>query len=420
MEKNNKYLIVLGRGIEGCGNTRNAIELENYLKSQGSECHSISVKEIAIGRGKAHVHNIKPVKFVKDFGIVIAEVDWCDRIVVISVPPKKCEKEVKDNFLAMCKHASETGKKMTYLQFDHRSSSICRNMYTEEEYFKLFDYFDTVVTHSYTNDFVLKFLKKNNIACKKLVARDAEHNNFFSIDFEDVKSKHWKPFEQKEKKSLHFLGRSAAWKGPWLLKQLHMKYFKPDGYITYLEGLEISMAALDKLFSQIKPKKVVADDNILVQFSKDDLNAFNNGTYEFKRDMPAYVLPPYFRDDGLEHMSKSMFGIEMILLDDNIAKDMIENSMLETVACGTMPVVRKHWADVFTVNGKSISELGFENTGIICLDENDPKPAIELMDKLQDDKAMYDKYRNIAYEFYKSIFDNQVILKQLKKIVDEA
>lgn len=415
-----KYLLVLGRGVEGCGNTRNAIELEKYIRFQGDECVSISTKEIKIGRSKAHSHDIIPVAFSNSFGDVLSRIDWSDKIVLISVPPKKCEDVVKDNFLAMCKYANEHGKKITYLQFDHRIHSISRNMYFEPKYFSFFGYVDVVVTHSYTNDFSLKFLKKNNISCKKLIARDAKHNNFFSIDFDSVRRKFWKPFEEKEQRSIHFLGRSAAWKGVWLLKKLHMDYFKDAGYITYLEGLEISMAALDKIFSQIKPKKVVADDNILVQFNKDDLAAFNNGTYKFERNKPAYILPPYFRDDGLEHMSKSMFGIELILLDDYIAKDMIENAMFETVACGSIPIVRKHWADIFAVNGKTLSELGFENTGIVCMDENDPFSALELMDKLQSSKEMYDKYREIAYNFYKSIFDNSVILKQLKDIVDNA
>ena len=413
-----KYLLVLGRGVEGCGNTRNAIELENYLRANGDECQSISTKEIKIGRSKAHTHDIVPMSFSKDFNKVLEKIDWCDRIVLISVPPKKCEDVVKDNFFEMIKYAHEHNKKMTYLQFDHRIHSISRNMYFEPKYFDIFKMIDVVVTHSYSNDFSLKFLKKNNILCNKLIARDKEHNNFFSIDFDSIKNRFWKPYEQKEQKSIRFLGRSAAWKGPWLLKKLHMDYFKNDGYITYLEGLEISMAALDKLFSQIKPTKIVADDNILVQFKKEDLIAYNNGTYKFERNKPAYVLPPYFRDDGLEHMSTSMFGIEMIILDDYIAKDMIENAMFETVACGSIPIVRKHWAKIFTINGESIYDLGFEKTGVICLDENDPSEALKLMDKIQSDKALYDKYRNVAYDFYKKTFDNSVILKQLKEIID--
>lgn len=413
-----KYLLILGRGIEGCGNTRNAIELENYIKEQGHECVSISNKDASVGRSKAHEHNINIVSFANKFDNVLSYINNCDKIVIISVPPKKVEKQSKDNFLKAIEYAHQNGKKITYLQFDHKSHSISRNMYVESDYISFFNNLDLVITHSYDNDFVKKFLVKNKINVN-LVARNEKYNNFFSIDFDSLKPL-WKSFADKEHKSIRFLGRSAAWKGPYLLRELHWNHFKPADYITYIEGIEMSIGVLGSLFTEIKPNKIEREDNIVLCLNKKNMEAFNKGEYKFERNAPAYILPPYLRNEGLERMSKTMFGCELILMDDYIAKDMIENAMLEIVACGSIPIFRKHWAELFKINGIPLAEYDGKEIGTILIDEDNPTDALKLMNEISCNEELYETYRNNAYNFYKSIFDNSVILKQLVDLIDNA
>lgn len=416
------YLLVMGRGIEGAGNTRNAIELENYINNNcaGDECYAIANKDVTVGRGWDQVNDIEKISFATELSRVKACIDKADKVIVTSVPPKKIDDATKDNFMEALQYAHDNGKHITYFQFDHRIHSICRNMYFEPKYYKMFDCFDLVVTHSYDNDFSTKFLQKNGIKLKKFVARSKEINNFFSIDFDAVKNEFWKPFSSKEHRSLRFLGRSAAWKGPWEVRDLHWKWLKDAGWITYIQGIEMAINTLEHVFKEITPKKVVRDDINLVVFNKADNAAFKNGTLEFKRGTGAYVLPPYLRTDGLDAMSRSMFGIELIGMVDYIAKDMIENTMFEIVASGAVPVFSKHWAELFTIDGKPLASYPFEETGTVLLDMADPQPAVDLMNKLSDDEVAYDKCRNAAYAFYKKFFDNNVILAQLLKLVNEG
>ena len=416
-----KYLLVLGRGIEGAGNTRNAIELENYINTKTNDtCSAISNRDVTLGRGWDQENDIEKLSFSTELDQIKARIDNADRIVVTSVPPKKIDEANKDNFLAAIEYAHSKGKHITYFQFDHRIHSICRNMYFEPKYFKLFDCFDLVVTHSYDNDFSTKFLQKNNIKIKKFVARSKDINNFFSIDFDAVRNAFWKPFSEKEQKSLRFLGRSAAWKGPWDVRDFHWKCLKDRGWITYIQGIEMAINTLEHVFKEITPKKVVRDDINLIVFDKEDNKAFKEGRYVFKRNTGAYVLPPYLRTDGLDAMSKSMFGTELIGMADYIAKDMIENTMFEIVAAGAVPIFSKHWADLFTIDGKPLSSYPVKESGTLLLDMANPQPTVDAMEKLSSNAAAYDFMRETAYKFYKKFFDNDVILSQLLKLISES
>ena len=116
-------------------------------------------------------------------------------------------------------------------------------------------------------------------------------------------------------------------------------------------------------------------------------------------------MPPYNHDKAMERMSRCQFGIELLMITDSFLLDTIENAMFEIVGVGNVPVFRKKWAEAFTLDCKSIAEHGFEKTGTVVLDEEQPEEAVVLMNKLSDDKEAYDKARNAAFTFYSKYFD---------------
>lgn len=413
-----RYLLILGNGIEGMGLSRNAIELENYINSTGNIGVTIANSDASCERSKLMVHNIQLVSFANEWDRLVEYIDNCDKVIVCSVPFSKYEEKTKTNFMNLLDYAHTIGKKITQLQFDHKFYHISRTAYAEEVYTeKFFNSIDLILTHTYENDFCKKFIEKRGIKTN-IIAKNEKNNNFFSIDFDSIKPI-WKPFSEKEYKSIRFLGRSAGWKGPYLLRDLHWKCFKNHGYITYIEGFTMGIGTVNSLCTSLKPK-IFREDNIVVCTNKETTTKFKNGEYEFKRNAPAYFLPPYVRKEGLERMSKTMFGCELIIMPDNTAQGMIENVMFEIVASGTVPVFRKHWAELYTINGKPLIEYGNEQTGTIFIDEDNPLEAVELMNKLADNEEQYDLYRNNAYKFYKSIFDNSVILPQLLELINNA
>ena len=415
-----KYLVVLGRGLEGCGCTKIAIEFTNYVNSLGNgyAAELVANNDKKWGRENAHKHSAKQFSFSSQANDVKKLIDQNDVLVLMSVPAKKYEHASKDGLIEILEYAKNTGKKLVYMQFDHKIQSISRNFYADEQYRRFFSFFDLVLNHSYTNDFILKFIDKNGIKLKKLVCRGDGINNLFGIDFEALKP-FWKTFEEKNEKTIKFIGRSAGWKGPWKFRDIHNSCFRKHGYISTIEGIELSIGVLPELYKETKPNRIPRDD-VKLALSKNDVANFNLGKYMLEKDMPAYIFPPYNHDEAMERLSKCQFAIELIMMDDNLSKDIIENAMMEMVAVGCIPIFRKRWAEVFTLDGKPLADFQFDECGTIFLDEEHPEDSISLMDRLSSDKDFYERHRDAAYQFYKRFFDNSVIYKKVLELIEDA
>lgn len=416
-----KYLLILGRGIEGAGNTRNAIDYSKWLNENGHEARVIAYCDRAFGRSNAHegVKDFKRFKLSNGIESILPEIDWADTIFMLSVPVKKISDEIKDNFIETVKYANSKHIPQAYFQLDHNLQSIHRNFYSDEKYYSFFSYMDVVFTHSLQNDFCDKFIKNNGIALNRLVVRSEKVSNVFGIDFDSMRAKYWTPYEEKEKKSLRFIGRAAIWKGPWVVKDIHTKFLRKDGYITYLEGIESALHSIQYIFKSLHPR-ILDDNNISLLKYRADAKAVDNGTYKFERDKPVYLLPPYNNNLCMGRLAHTEYGIELLFLKDYFLENTIENAMLEIVAVGAIPVFRKHWAEKFLVGGKTLAEWGEKETGTIFMDENDPESAIKKMNSIAANKACYDRMRENAFAFYKKYFDIGAVCKQLIEEIDEV
>lgn len=401
------YGLILGRGIEGTGNTKYAVELDKYLVKRGDTCVSIAAKDKTWGRNKSHQHNIVELKFKKDSEKILDMLKDCDIIIVLSVPAANYDDEAKDGFLQVIKTLKSWSKKISYIQVDHKSASITRNFYSEDKYMEFFDYLHNTITHSKEGDYI-RWCKERGISTNNIIT--PVEGDILGFNFEEYKPL-WKPFEEKEFRSIRFLGRSAGWKGPWLVRDLHEKYFKQQAYNTYIEGIELSIGVLGEIYTETKPNRIPRKD-VTLCLEQDK-------TYTFERGKPAFILPPYNNFEGMERLRKTQFSIELLLLDDRFLDNVIEYAMFEYIANGTVPIFRKRWCELFKLGGKSILEHGSEATGTIILDEDAPKHAIELMNDLAGNKELYDKYRNNAFNFYSKYLNNNVIFEKVLSLINQ-
>lgn len=414
--KENKYLIVLGRGREGAGCTRLAIEHCNYLNSHGSYAKILAGADKHWGREDAHIGEFTNFSFAKDLDSIIKMSDEFTHVLLMSVPAKNYEKECRDNFAKFLDYLHSSGKKIVYLQFDHKIHSINRNMYALPEYYAIFKNFDLILTYSPNGDFV-KFCEKHSIEIKKLLtSQDDGIDCLNGSDFGALKN-FWKPFSEKERRTIKFIGRSAAWKGPYLFRDMHEKVFRQNGYISTCEGIELSIGSLQFLFKELKPKRILRDDTVLVH-KKDESELLRKGEFKFERNHCIYMLPPYVRNEALERLSKCQFGVELLCLADNMLGDIIEMAMLEIVGVGCIPIFRKKWCQAFKVGGKPLSEYKINECGTIMLDEDNPEEALKIMNALSDNANAYEKCRQIAYDFYSSHFASDVVYGKLYKMID--
>ena len=92
--------------------------------------------------------------------------------------------------------------------------------------------------------------------------------------------------------------------------------------------------------------------------------------------------------------------------------------MMEIVAVGTVPIFRKRWGEFFKIDGVPLVDYGKE-TGTIFLDEENPTEAIDLINKLSDNKELYNEYRNNAFNFYSKYLTTAVIFNKLINIMME-
>lgn len=416
MKQNNKYLIVLGRGREGAGCTRLAIEHCNYLNSHDSYAKILAGADKRWGREDAHVGEFTNYSFAKQLDDALSMANEFTHILLMSVPAKNYDKECQDNFMKFIEAMHNQGKKIVYLQFDHKIHSINRNMYALPEYYSIFKFFDLILTYSPNGDFV-KFCNKHNIEIKKLLtSQDDGIDCLNGTDFASLKA-FWKPFSQKESKTIKFIGRSAAWKGPYMFRDVHEKVFKSHGYISTCEGIELSLGSLQFLFKELKPNRLLRDDTVLLH-KKNEIQAVKDGTFNFERNHCIYMMPPYVRNEALERLSRCQFGIELLCLADNMLGDIIEMAMLEIIGVGCIPIFRKKWCQAFKVGGKPLADYAFNESGTIVLDEENPEDAVRIMDALAKNSVAYEKTRAIAYDFYSKHFSSDVVYDKLYKMID--
>lgn len=408
-----KYVLLMGRGIEGTGNTKYAVEFQEYLENEGHAVRTIANSDKKWGREKSHFNKIESMSFADNENTICEICKNCDCVFVLSVPAKNYDWYSQDAFYSIVCDTVNAGVKCVYIQVDHKRASITRNFYSDYAYIDILEKFDVIFTHSKQCDFI-DYCNENGLNIKKMIcAKDLGVGEIFGINFDKYRTS-WT--DDKDYKTIRFMGRSANWKGPWLVRDLHERYFKDRGYITVLEGIEGSIGTVTELYKTTKPTRVPRDD-VVIKLSTADKKALNADAFELQRNMPTYVFPPYDNIYGMKRLSKSSFGIELLLLDDKILSDVYEYAMLEIVAVGTVPVFRKRWGQVFEVEGKPLIE---HDCGIVFMDENDPTEALNLMDRLSEDKTAYEDFREKAFNFFKSHFDSRVIFNKIMEGANEV
>lgn len=151
-----KITLLLGRGIEGAGNTQFAKMFYKGLKELNHDVEllvSTRIKE----------RNFRKTKIMDDdIDISFYSNQLIDRVntdllFILSVPDKKSTQENKEVFQDII--TNTTGKRI-YVMVDHKRGSLYRNHYYKNED-DFFNNIDHILTHPETGDTdVLKYLTK--------------------------------------------------------------------------------------------------------------------------------------------------------------------------------------------------------------------------------------------------------------------
>lgn len=416
------YLIVLARGMDGCGVSKNSVDMYNYLNSK-NDCKAtlIANNDYMFPLNRYIPTEVQYISFTKEYDKLMQLVDEADVVITTSVPMKKAIDETKVATLNMFKYIKEKGKKSFLYVLDWKKRTLNTCIFLDPNYKEMYDYVDGIFVQSKDGDFVQKFLIPNNINVKTYYKTDDGTLNYtFGFEF-DAYAKYRKPFSEKTEKTVKFIGHSSPMKGTWKIRDFHWKYLKDRNYITTEEGIEVSIGTLPELYTCWEKGNRIPRPDVDISYikpTKRNKKFINEGNCVFERNHQVYYMPPYDHADAMKRLASTQFGIEFPHMPENAMTAFIENAMFEIIAVGCVPVFNKLWSDSFNVCGKTISQYGSEFTGTVIVDEDDPTEALKLMDELSTNEEKYNLYRDNALAFYKKYFDLKTVFDQVFNIID--
>jgi hypothetical protein len=410
-----RVAIILGRGCEGCGVTRCAIET---AKGFGLENATIfATVDKPWPRGK--LANFKFTEFragdtskksdIKK-GILTRHLtatninQLFDAVLIFSVPSVKHPDSSPQGFLDFVKSIK---KPKVMLQFDHNIMSIRRNANFKE----LCENVDALMTHSLTNPYA-NWLKEIGV-------QTPLHKMTLGFDFDAHKALYWKPIEEQDDMLVRWIGRLAAWKHPRLMIDFHNWYLRDAGYITVLEGLEASIGYLDFVTDKQKDGTRIEVD-VINKFrarpEKGETMDFVHG--QEQPFSPPYLYPPYDNKEAMERMSRSAFGSDLYQLKPKAYGNNIENCHAEIIACGAIPIFHKHFGENVIHRRTGRPVIQDVSTGTLFLDETSMDDVILQMFRLSKDRGLRSMWRHQAFEYWKSHADISQTVDEISQLVN--
>lgn len=422
-------ILLMGRGTEGTGNTRITIELERYIRNMNHNVKTITSIDKAWGRHDSQVNDFIPFKFSTG---AYNDDEYYDLCIITSVPPKvKKSAKIKNDetllqkfeetqfsiyngFIDTLKNLKENNTKIVYLQVDHKIHSISRNFYALDEYMKeFFSLLDRIVVHKLENDFCKKFIDKK-VKPLNCINFDIVEQLAISCDYDEI-NKIIQPHD-KHDKLCYFIGRSATWKGWTEFRELHENHLKQYGYISIAEGIELSINAKDNLYlkegntyTNPRPDNICRIGTKLEE--KESVEYLIEHIDDYKYN-PLFIYGPFVRNEALNRVAKAKFGMFFSFLGEQYGGP-LENTFLEIVATGTIPVIKKELWQSADFNDDKFTNYSPKDLGIIIYDSKYPEKCVNLMNILNDNDKLYKEYVDKCQSFCRKQFDRKVIMGRL-------
>lgn len=404
-------VILLARGVEGCGVTKHTVELCKWLEKNKYTYTVVASKDKAWSRKKCHdVKNLQEYKFSKqsDIDLIINRCNNSDLIILNSLPSKSNDRgkgHGEECVVGYKRILESVDTPFILIQHDHITHSIKRNEALKES----IDKAKVIFAHSDTGDFatIVNEDHSTNTVASLMNFFEEEKKPFYTFQpgmmFDELRERYWQPIEEQDPKSHKWIGRTTSWKGYNLMIDFHNKFLMPNRYLTTLEGIERSPAFID-----FKAKHTDKFINYVVGTTDPD-------TIDLTKHYGDYAVcfSLYNNDKMLRRASKTAFCYQLSILAPKYIKHSIEYTHCELAAIGTVPIFRKEYGDacIHRVQGIPLSEC--HDSGTIWLTESNMEDCLATINKLSDDDVMRDEYRHMAYRFYKEHQDSSYVFTDM-------
>ena len=319
-----KIAMIFGKGLDGCGVQRGAVEIATWAQRNNVQFHVYSMKGRSFARAKGHSMPIEPVDFKHtEIPSLVEKLNSEYDIVILNSYPSS--KHDPAAIIAFYENLVKKIDKPILVGMMHEIKKA--NIDAIPMILPILNYCDIVYNFSektfFSNEFSSYFPSKN------LGERTKRFKMW--IDLTELKKNYRDVYGLKDKdRKLMYVGRWTSMKDPRRVLDLYpIMQQKDPSFRLALHGIERSIGAK---FDIIDHPNSVYDLN----FKEYDWNVDGVPTFG-----------PYNYADGMELISTSLFACSFYRLpkEPHNYGDRMEYTQIEIIGCGTIPVFDKHYGE---------------------------------------------------------------------------
>ena len=319
-----KIAMIFGKGLDGCGVQRGAVEIATWAQRNNVQFHVYSMKGRSFARAKGHSMPIEPVDFKHtEIPSLVEKLNSEYDIVILNSYPSS--KHDPAAIIAFYENLVKKIDKPVLVGMMHEIKKA--NIDAIPMILPILNYCDIVYNFSektfFSNEFSSYFPSKN------LGERTKRFKMW--IDLTELKKNYRDVYSLKDKdRKLMYVGRWTSMKDPRRVLDLYpIMQQKDPSFRLALHGIERSIGAK---FDIIDHPNSVYD--------------LNFKEYDWSVDgVPTFG--PYNYADGMELISTSLFACSFYRLpkEPHNYGDRMEYTQIEIIGCGTIPVFDKHYGE---------------------------------------------------------------------------
>lgn len=384
-----KIAIINGKGLDGCGVTRGAHEVQIWAEKNGHIVKVYSLAERKFARGDGH--GIDNNYFtVADIPSLKEQLEHFDIVYLNSYPAATNSKEAIDGFFY---DLVLKIKKPIVMGFMHELTTM--NINKIPHLLGILNACDVIYNfgeQTYFSTSASALLPSKKIG--ERIKRFTMWQNFTTIT-ETLRNS---ISLSDKKKELLYASRWTSMKDPRRVLDLG-PMLKEYGIDTRLIGIERSIGAKGDIFDH---------PHCLDLSIKGKQLGNPNGTP---------VEGPYSRQYGLEQMANSLFNCSFYRMPKDPAGYgwRMEYAQIEMIAVGSLPVFDLHWAQHNGISdGTPFSEI--EHSGIYS-DKANLAETVEKLRQVAGSPALQKKIRDTSYDIIRAEYDAEIILPQMFEYV---
>lgn len=384
MKNKIRVAILFGKGLDGCGVTRGAREIQIWGERNGHDIKIYSYAERKFARGSGH--DMSYVDFLKDdIPNISKELENYDIVYINSYPSASNSRDSIDAFfwdLIM--------KIKKPIIFGMMSELTKMNINKIPYLLGYMNACDVIINFGLKTYFSKKCSEL--LPSKRLGERIRKFEMWFNFVEETEKLRADYDVHQKRPELL-YLGRWTTMKHPRRVLDLG-PMLRQHGISARLLGIERSIGAISDVF--------------------DHPDAYDMTCNTFRGNPEGTpIMGPYVRKEGMRAMAEVLFGCSFYRMpkDPNGYGDRMEYTQIEIIAVGSLPVFDKHWSENNRLRtGETYASIPY--SGIYSDADNLPE-TVDLLKEVAGDIGLQKKIRDTSYEIIRSECDADSILNEM-------